>query len=115
MLISKEVEVTLAGKWIKYYEDLGYEIPRVTREYKREGKGITKVTMCPTGTKIVVDIKDVPLGSSARVKCKCDNCGRITEMQYDKYIKQNTNGVTYCYNCKSIRISGEKVFIGIQT
>lgn len=111
MLISKEVEVTLAGKWIKYYEDLGYKIPRVTRYYEYDNHSSYSRTFCPNGAKIKVKVEDLPLGSaSARVKCKCDNCGKITEMSYSKYIKQNTNGITYCYDCRKIRTLGEKHF-----
>ena len=28
MLLTKEVEITITGKYIKYFENLGYEIPR---------------------------------------------------------------------------------------
>ncbi len=111
MLISKEVEITLAGKWIKYYEDLGYEIPRVTRHYEYKNHSSYSRRFCPNGTKIKVKVEDLPLGSSsARVKCQCDNCGKITEMSYSKYVEQNTNGITYCFDCKKIRTLGEKHF-----
>lgn len=44
MLLTKEVEVTLAGKWIKYYEDLGYKIPKVTRHYSyKSGRSYERV------------------------------------------------------------------------
>lgn len=105
MLLTKEVEITLAGKWIKYYEDLGYEIPKVTRHYGGyESGGSYERTMTPNGTKIKVKIEDVPKGSStARVQCQCDNCGKITEMSYSKYNKLHTeNGITYCKQCNHL-------------
>ena len=34
-LISKEIEITLSSKNIKYYENLGYEIPRYYNKRKK--------------------------------------------------------------------------------
>lgn len=112
MLLTKEVEVTLAGKWIKYYENLGYEIPKVTRHYSYKSGGNYERVMTPNGTKIKVKIEDVPKGStSVRVQCKCDNCGKITEMSYAHFNRKTLhekNGITYCQKCSKIWNLGEK-------
>ena len=53
-LISKEVEILLSSKNIKYYEYLGYEIPRYYNKRKK--------TMCEKrGTKIKVIVKFLTL------------------------------------------------------
>ena len=51
-LLSTEVEVRLTGSNIKYYEDLGYEIPRYFN--KNNNKYMVK-----RGTTILVKIKDL--------------------------------------------------------
>lgn len=99
-LLTKEVEVTLNNKWIKYYEEKGYEIPR----YKDNlGKERVKA-----GTKIKASIKDVPLYSAINVEVKCDCCGKVTNTSYQNYNKHNHDGLTYCTECSStVLISGE--------
>ena len=53
-LLSTEVEVRLTGSNIKYYEDLGYEIPRYFN--KNNNKYMVK-----RGTTILVKIKDLKI------------------------------------------------------
>ncbi|WP_455793600.1 HNH endonuclease [Clostridium butyricum] len=101
-LISKEVEVTLNSMNIKYYEDLGYEIPR------RRNNGRLST---PRGTKILVKVEDLPKCSNIRVKVKCDCCNKEYDIIYQEYSKQNHNKKIYCNKCSSkILISGEKHF-----
>lgn len=50
-LITKEVEILLTNN-VKYYEDLGYKIPR---EKNKQGK-----LTVPIGSKILVKINDLP-------------------------------------------------------
>lgn len=89
-LLTKEVDVCLAGNNIKYYEGLGYQIPR------RKSYGRMSV---PIGTTITVKIEDVLPCSMVNVELKCDNCGRHTLSTYCDYNKHNHNGLTYCENC----------------
>lgn len=99
-LLTKEVEATLNGKWIRYYEEKGYFIPRY--------KDILGKERVKTGTKIKVNIKDVPLYSAINVEVKCDCCGKITNTSYQNYNKHNHEGLTYCTECAStVLISGE--------
>lgn len=92
-LISEYVEVGLSGKNIKYYESLGYEIPKEKDEY-----GTTKIKQ---GIKIKVKIKDLQKGSGIKVKVKCDNpaCRKEYETEYKTYLKHNHDGKTYCKSC----------------
>ena len=89
-LLSTEVEVTLVGKNIPYYENLGYEIPRIKRKYG----------FCtPRNTKINVKIDDVSYGSSVNVNVRCDSCGKEYQEKYYDYINHNHNGKCYCKKC----------------
>ena len=101
MLITEEVYICPVGTEMKRYESLGYIIPKYYNEKQNKWK-------YKKGTKICVNINDLPKNSNMKVKCKCDNCGKITENAYVDYIKHNYNGKTYCNNCSStVFISGE--------
>ncbi|MBQ4523352.1 MAG: HNH endonuclease [Lachnospiraceae bacterium] len=90
-LITKEVEVGLGGKNIKYYENLGYKIPK----YKNEnGKMVVK-----RGEKIKVSVNHLSNGSQVLVEYKCDKCNQIFKTRYDDYLKHNKNGKMYCLCC----------------
>lgn len=92
-LISEEVEVVLGSKNIKYYEDLGYKIPR-----SKDKQGRLKT---PRGTTIIVDVKDLSNGSHVYVDIKCDSCEKeLKNMSWQGYLKYvKSNGKYYCYNC----------------
>jgi len=84
MLIDKEVEVNLALNNIKYYENLGYYIPRkITKSNK---------LVVPIGTKIIVKVYDLPKHSGVYVKIMCDYCNKEYYVKYQEYQrKQNDN------------------------
>lgn len=99
MLLTKEVEVVLSGKNIKYYEDLGYEIPRV---FGYDNKLVVK-----RGTIITVSIDDLQLTSSVMVDVLCDICQEhISHLRYHDYNRRK-HGDIYCCNICS-RIYSEK-------
>lgn len=94
MLITEKVIIKLKGSNIKYYENLGYKIPRCKDKYGR--------TRVPQGTTIEVNVYDLPKNSNIIVQWKCDgeNCNKIitgTYQNYNKYIKDN--GKIYCRIC----------------
>ena len=100
-LISKEVEILLSSKNIKYYEYLGYEIPRYYNKRKK--------TMCvKRGTKIKVIVKDLPIGSHIKVKVKCDYCGKEYELKYQDYVRHNHEGKNYCKICSSTVLTSKE-------
>lgn len=82
MILPQEVEVELNSFAIKYYEDKGYEISRKLDKYKR-----LKVIK---GTKIFVNVKDLPNNSSVFIKVKCDYCNEIINKRYIEYFKNKT-------------------------
>lgn len=92
-LITKEIDVSPCGR-IKYYEALGYTIPRVLQNCKG-----TKYYAVPRGTTIRVKVSDLPKGSHVNIVCICDGCGKIIEMMYKQYTKCNHNGKIYCLSC----------------
>ena len=70
-LISEWIEVGLGSKNIKYYEDLGYKIPKTRNKWGKLGT--------PKGKKIKVKVTDLPKGSHAIVKVVCDCCNKNYE------------------------------------
>jgi len=77
MILSKEVEVVLNPANVKYYEILGYIIPK----YKnKSGKLIYK-----RGNKIKVKVTDLQKRSNIKVLCKCDICGKERWLNYNTY------------------------------
>ena len=92
-LITEEVDVSPCSK-IKYYEALGYTIPRVLQKCKD-----TKYYAVPRGTTIRVKVSDLPKGSHITVSCECDRCGKTLQMTYKDYQKKNHEGKTYCHPC----------------
>lgn len=83
------------SKYIKRYEDLGYDIPK----YKdKQGRMCVK-----KGTSINVKIEDLSPTSRAKIKIKCDICGDVFERTYMSYNRSHSIGKKdYCSKCKSI-------------
>ncbi len=98
MLISEETMVVLAGKNIKYFENLGYIIPR-----EKDTKGRFSVRQ---GTRISVFITDLFPTSHALISYKCDGIcgGKILEnIQWCNYLTtRKDDGKSYCYDCSKV-------------
>jgi len=95
-LITKEVEVVLAHKNIKYFESLRYEIPRRKDKYG-------KISI-PKGTVITVKVEDLQKGSCVRVNAECDCCGKeFKNLKWNSYLKGIIeNNKYYCNKCIKI-------------
>jgi hypothetical protein len=102
-LISKEVEVVLHPNTIKYYENLGYEIPR-----RKDDRNKMRV---PMGTKIIVSVDHLSNKSGARVNIQCDNCGKelknIRWVDYLFCVKEDNK--YYCNNCSIQIFNGNNI------
>lgn len=103
-LITEEVEVGLNGKTIKYYEDIGYKIPRIKDDHYR--------MRVPIGTSIMVKIKDLQTFSAVYVDIECDGCQKILKniqcSNYSTYVqKHSNNGKYYCKDC-AMNLYGSK-------
>lgn len=100
-LLTKEVEVVVNSRSIKHYEDLGYDIPKYYDKNKKKDVYIR-------GSKIRVDVNDLPVGSHYRVECECEVCKGHSSMSWQTYMECNHDGKTYCKHCASkIFLSGE--------
>jgi len=80
MLITNKIEINVQGPNIKYYIDKGYNNIKV-------------------GDIIIIDIKDLPIGSHTKVEVMCDCCGIIKNtfyFAYNKYIKDSNY---FCNKC----------------
>lgn len=88
-LLTKEVEVTLNGKLIRYFENLGYSILKYTNKY---GKEIVK-----RRTIISVKVEDLPDFSKVLVDVKCDCCNEeIKNVKWLNYVKSFKKYNKYC-------------------
>ena len=82
-LITTEVEVTVNNRNIKYYESLGYVIPKHHSPY---AKNQDKMAY-DTNAKIIVKVSDLPKNSHYKIDCTCDYCGRLLHIKYQDYNK----------------------------
>jgi len=89
MLLQEEIRVVLNNKYIKHFENLGYEIPRT--------KNSSRNWTVKRGTTIKVKIKDLPPSSDLKIPVLCDYCfeeGKLTicwkqVKEYNKTLKRN--------------------------
>jgi len=92
-LITKEVEVELNSRNIKWYKNLEYEIPKRLDTQNR--------LRVKKGTIIIVKVEDLHKGSHAKVDVECDCCGKelknIPCKNYLKCVKED--GKYYCNKC----------------
>ena len=93
LVLPQTVKVDVSSN-TKYYENLGYEIPRY---YNKRKSGY----FVKNGTTIDVSVEDLKPNSNLVVECECDICKRkenITKMEYTR-IKSYTEKYGYDYLC----------------
>ena len=91
-LLTQKVDIKINNRTYKYYEDLGYVIPRYYNKKKKKWQLIT-------GSIISVKIEDLQRGSGVKVQCQCDYCKNIYEMQYCVYLKHDLSKGFFCQHC----------------
>jgi hypothetical protein len=91
MLISKEVIISLKND-VKYYEKLGYNIPKVKNS---QGRLVIQL-----GYNLKVKVSDLPKESHVEVLMCCDICGKERKIQYREYNKNYLNKQFLCEECK---------------
>ena len=79
LILPQIVKVRVNKKMRKYYREKGYEFEKY-------------------GDFIEVNVMDLYPGSHTKVKCNCDFCGKETEVEYRKYIKNKNNNKLLCCN-----------------
>ena len=80
MILTKEVEVTVTGKSVKRYRDLGYEV-----------RGQDTIT---------IKVEHLPLNSNKILDCRCEKCEQVFERNYQNINKQKdyVKGF-FCFKC----------------
>lgn len=97
MLLTKQVQIAVNSRNKKLYQDAGYDIPTVWDEKH-------KAMVVHRGTKIVVDIEDLAVGSHERVDVKCDYCDNIKRVAYKDYIKNHDEILgDCCVKCRKLK------------
>lgn len=96
LILPQKVEVKIAYSTVKYYENLGYEIPKVKN---KNGK-----LCCDISKTLLVDIEDLPPQANVKVDCICDYCQIPMKMMYYDYNNKVKNGVIQKVSCKNCRI-----------
>lgn len=97
-IINEEIYTGLGGMAIKYYENIGYEIPK-----KINKQGNLTVSK---GTKIKVKVSDLTDNSNEYIEVECDECKKKYKMRYSKYNKNNIDGKIYCKKCANKVLNG---------
>lgn len=110
-LITQTVKMNITRVW-KYYEDLGYEIPKHQKIYYQPNGSVShKRISVPKGCIIDVNINDVPKNSNAvNVDVDCDCCKKEYSLSWQSYNKVvDEYGKNYCRDCYGqIRMIGDK-------
>lgn len=109
-LLTKELEIDVTTVW-KYYEDLGYNIPKTEKIYYHKSGSVSHRKMTVTrGTTIIVKIKDVPKNNCNLVDVECDCCRKQYSVKFQDYNKcVDSDGKIYCRDCYGkFRINGDK-------
>lgn len=96
MILDEYVWVKLSGPNIKYYESLGYNIPRVQARDGHKNR-----TMVRRGTKILVHIDDLQDKSNTVVNAMCDYCGEEFSRSYQLIVNgRKNNNKDSCFKCR---------------
>ena len=101
-LLKEEIEVKAYGSNIRYYENLGYEIPRYYN--KNSCRWMVK-----NGTTILVKINDLSPTNNIKVDVECDECHKKKKIPYSSYHRgKRDDGKYYCIHCAyKVCFSGE--------
>ena len=99
-LLQDSIQIALTSNMIKYYERLGYEIPR-----SKDARGRLKVK---EGTTIIVKVEDLKPGCGIPVHMACDICGKAFSRIWKDH--KAHDGLIYCKNCSGRLRSGEKAY-----
>lgn len=99
-LLQDEIEITLNNTTVKYYEELGYSIPKHFDSRKRY--------RMPNNAKILVKVCDLQPGSGELVWMQCDDCGKQFHREW-RYHK-TYDGKIYCSCCVGKLRRGENAY-----
>lgn len=102
-ILTEEVEVKVNTSNIKYFEDLGYQIPMRKACDRFQKRGIEFVY--DIGAPMTVKVKDLMKNSSASIDVLCDICKeKVLTTKYVNYNKAvETTGSYACRECSYIK------------
>lgn len=93
MLLTHEVEINITVRNARYYEDKGYEIPKI---YSKRMKGM----IAQSGSRIMVKVEDVAPASRAELQYECDGCHNVfTTNIRDWNRREHLDKGAYCKDC----------------
>lgn len=99
-ILTKEVEVRVNPRTIKYYESLGYKIP-MKRASKITHEVSGKELVYDFSKSIIIKIEDLPMGSDAKIEVLCDMCHEnkmlVSYGTYNRVTKKT--GSYVCKDC----------------
>lgn len=93
-MLTKEIEVRLGGGNTKYFENLGYNIPKKQHSRRKS------ISVYDLSKHLLVKIEDLPKESHVNVLMCCDICDKERNIQYREYNKFYINKQYICDNCK---------------
>ena len=96
MIVKDYVDIKINGRKVKYYRELGYDIPIYIDK--------DKIERVRHNTVISVKISDIPNGSHEMIPIVCDYCNNEFYARKEAYIRQHANDVTNtdcCSECRS--------------
>ncbi len=102
MIITSECYIKLNNKNIKYFESLGYQIPRYKNKNGRK--------QCKRGTKILVKVQDLQPCSTQKIKVRCFRCNKE---RWAKVVNCKDNTKTSCHKCKNIGWKNGRYYHGL--
>jgi len=99
-ILEEEVWVGLGGGNKKYYESLGYVMPKTEDRWGR--------IRVARGAKLLVKVVDLPKGSHVELTKTCDDCGEVSYNQFYEVILRQRNEIDGKDRCQSCGASNSK-------
>lgn len=104
IIYPQTVCVKVHNRTIKYYEKLGYSIPKkLSKNAKSESNFVYNL-----GAEFEVDVFHLPPHAMYKINCICDECNKSLNWTYSEYTTYNHDGKCYCVSCANkVFCSGE--------
>lgn len=97
MLLTECAELAINSSDIHWYEEKGYDIPRYWSQKHKK-------MLVRRGTKIIVKVKDLTIGSHVKVDVACDYCGCVKNVTYKDYLKNHDDVLgDCCVKCRPVK------------
>lgn len=112
IILPQKIKVFCDGNVVKYYENLGYQIPKYYNQ-RRKKYAVKR------GTTIEVNADDLPPKSNLIISCECDKCGRKEDIEKNEYTRISSllesceNFEYLCPECRYDVLPSFKINAGI--